>query len=141
MQWIRALFARLLPAAVATAAFAAIAHAAMVAVAARSIGFELVYIAGLTFVVGVVVALAGGVVLLAITGLLRLGLISSFLLFLISIQAVAILLEFYFFEFRNGWADISWQYGLISVPASLIAWYQSVFFVHKRISGGPHVET
>lgn len=141
MQQTRGLFARLLPAAVATAAFAAIAHAAMVAVAARAIGFELVYIAGLSFVVGVFVALVGGAVLLAITGLLRLRLISSFLLFLISIQAVVILLEFYFYDFRNGWADISWQYGLISVPASLIAWYQSVFFVHSRVSGGSHVET
>ena len=57
MHRIRALLARLIPAAVATAGFAAIAHAALVAVAARSIGMELMYIAGLSFVVALVVAL------------------------------------------------------------------------------------
>ena len=123
---------RLWPAAVATAAFAALAHAALVAVAARSFGLELAYIAVLSFVVALVVALIGGAVLLAIVRVLRLGLISSLLLFLIAVQAVAIWLEFYFFEFQNGWADISWQYGLISVPASLVAWHQSVFYNHKR---------
>lgn len=128
----RALLARLIPAAVATAGFAAIAHAGLVAVAARSIGMELVYIAGLSYVVALVVALIGGAVLLAMVKVLRLGLVSSFLLFLVSIQAVAIWLQFYFFEFQNGWADISWQYGLISVPASLVAWHQSVFYIHKR---------
>lgn len=128
----RALLARLIPAAVATAGFAAIAHAALVAVAARSIGLELVYIAGLSYVVALVVALTGGAVLLTIVKVLRLGIVSSLLLFLVAIQAVAIWLQFYFFEFQNGWADISWQYGLISVPASLLAWHQSVFYVHKR---------
>ncbi len=128
----RALLARLIPAAVATAGFAAIAHAGLVAVAARSIGMELVYIAGLSYVVALVVALIGGAVLLAMVKVLRLGLVSSFLLFLVSIQAVAIWLQFYFFEFQIGWADISWQYGLISVPASLVAWHQSVFYIHKR---------
>ena len=126
------LFRRLWPAAVATAAFAALAHAALVAVAARSIGLELASIAVLSFIVALVVALIGGAVLFAIVRVLRLRLISSFLLFLITIQAVAIWLQFYFFEFQNGWADISWQYGLISVPASLVAWHQSVFCIHKR---------
>ncbi|WP_065383321.1 hypothetical protein [Hyphomonas sp. ND6WE1B] len=123
---------RLWPAAVATAAFAALAHAVLVAIAARSIGLELVYIAGLSFVVALVVALIGGAVLLAIVRVLRFGLISSLLLFLVAVQAVAIWLQFYLFEFQNGWADISWQYGLISVPASLVAWHQSVFYFHKR---------
>ncbi|MEZ5986128.1 MAG: hypothetical protein R3B94_09270 [Hyphomonas sp.] len=133
MLQMHALIARLLPAAVTTAAFAGVAHAAMVAVAARSVGLELLYIAILSFVVAFMVAVAGGAVLLAITGMLRLGLVASLLLFLISIQAIAIWLEFYLFEFRSGWADVSWQYGLISVPASLIAWHQSVFYVHKRV--------
>ncbi|WP_321489124.1 hypothetical protein [uncultured Hyphomonas sp.] len=132
MHRTHALLARLIPAAVTTAGFAAIAHAALVAVAARSIGMELVYIAGLSFVVALVVALIGGAVLLAIVRVLRLGLISSLLLFLVAVQAVAIWLQFYFFEFQNGWADISWQYGLISVPASLVAWHRSVFYNHKR---------
>ena len=129
----RELFARLLPAATMTSAFAALAHAAMVAVPARSVGFELVYIAVLSFLVAFVIALLGGAVLLAVTGWLRLGLLSSLLFFLIVIQVVAICMQFYLFDFEGSWADISWQYGLISVPAAMIAWYQSVFYVHKRV--------
>lgn len=125
------LFHRLLPAAFVTACFAALAHALLVAVAARSIRLELVYIAALSFVVALVVALIGGAVLLFIVGGLKLKPLPSLLLFLIAIQAVTVGLEMYFFE--SGWADISWQYGLISVPVSLIAWYQSVYFVHKNI--------
>lgn len=129
----RALFARLLPTAFATAAFAGIAHAVMVAIAARSVGLELIYIGGLSFVVAFVVAIAVGAILLVITGLLRLGLVASLIMFLLSIQAIAIWLQFYLFEFQTGWSDVSWEYGLISVPASLIAWHQSVFFVHNRV--------
>lgn len=109
--------------------FAALAHAGLVAIAARSIGLELVYIATLSFAVALVVALLGGAVLLAIVVALRLRLISSLLLFLIVIQVIAIKLEMYFFE--SGLNDISWQYGLISVPASLIAWYRSVYYVYR----------
>lgn len=128
----RTLLARLLPAAVVTAGFAGIAHAVMVAIAARLVGPELIYIASLSFVVAFFVAVAGGAVLIAIAGLLRLGVVASLILFLVSIQAVAIWLQFYLFEFQGSWADISWEYGLISVPASLIAWHQSVFSVHNR---------
>lgn len=133
MRRMRALLARLLPAAVVTAGFAGIAHAVMVAIAARSVGLELIYIGSLSFVVAFVVAVAGGAVLLAITGLLRLGLVASLIMFLLSIQAIAIWLQFYLFEFQTGWSDVSWEYGLISVPASLIAWHQSVFSVHNRV--------
>ena len=127
------LLSRLLPAAFATASFAALAHALMVGIAAQSVGLEIVYIASLSFLVALIVAVAGGALLLAITKALRLCPVSSLLLFLLSIQAVAIGLQFYLFEFQNGWGDISWQYGLISVPASLIAWHQSAFYVHKRV--------
>lgn len=133
MQRLKLYFGRLVPAATITAGFAAIAHAALVAVAARSVGLETVAIAALSFAVALVVALVGGVLLLAIVAMLRLGLITSFLLFFVSVQLIAIWLEFFFFEFQNGWADISWQYGLISVPASLIAWHQSVYAVHKAV--------
>ncbi|MBN7796962.1 hypothetical protein [Parahaliea mediterranea] len=126
---VRCYFKRLFPAAATTAAFAALAHATLVAIAARSIGPELVYIAVFSFVVALVVATLGGAVLLAIAGALKLKPIPSLLLFLVAIQAVSVGLEMYFFE--NSFNDISWQYGLISVPASLIAWYQSVYYLQK----------
>lgn len=123
------LFHRLLPAAVTTSVFAALAHALLVAIAARSFGLELLYIASLSFVIALFVALLGGALLLAVVAALRLKLISSFLLFLFVVQGVAIGLEMYFFEI--GLRDMSWRYGLISVPASVIAWRSSVFQVHR----------
>lgn len=132
MNVIRSYYSRLFPAAIITAGFAALAHAALVAVAARSIGLELVAIASLTFAVAIVVALAGGAVLLAVVGALKLKPLPSLFLFFVAVQCVAIWLEMFLFDFESGWADISWQYGLISVPASLIAWHQSVFHVQKR---------
>lgn len=124
------LFHRFLPAAFATAVFAALAHAVSVGGAAKSIGLELVYIAVLTFVVALVVAPIGGAVLLAIVSELKLRPLPALLLFLVAIQGVAIGLGMYFFE--SSFGDIPWQYGLISVPASLVAWYQSVYFVRKN---------
>lgn len=119
-----ALFRRLVPAAVGTSLFAALAHALLVAIAARSIGLELVFIAGISFIVALLVALPGGVVLLAVVALLRLGRELSLLLFFAAIQATAVALEMVFFEISL--RDISWQYGLISVPASVVAWYLSI---------------
>lgn len=133
IQRLKLYFGRLVPAAAMTAIFAGVAHAALVAVAARMVGLETVAIAALTFGVALVVALAGGMLLLAIVAMLRLGLIQSLILFFVSVQLIAIWLEFFFFEFQNGWADISWQYGLISVPASLIAWHQSIYAVYKSV--------
>lgn len=121
---------QLFPAAMATAVFAAVAHAGLVAIAARSIGLELLYIAGLSFVVALVPALAGGAILLLICGVFALRLPASLLLFFVVIQAVAIELEMLFFE--GGFNDISWQYGLITVPTSVVAWYRSVYYVHKN---------
>jgi len=121
----QSIFSRLLPAALSTAGFAAIAHAVLVLIAAWSIGPELIYIAVLSFVVTLFVAITGGAVLLFIVKALKLKQLSSFFLFLISIQFVAIALEMFFFEI--GFADISWQYGFISVPAAIITWYFSVF--------------
>lgn len=122
---------RLVPAAVTTAVFAALAHAVLVAIAARSVGLELLYIASLSFVVALLVALPGGAFLLAVVAVLRLTLVSSLLLFLTVIQGVAVGLEMYFFE--SGLNEISWRYGLISIPASLIAWHSSVFQVYKQV--------
>lgn len=136
MQWmgkrvktLKSFYRRLFPAAINTAGFAALAHAALVAIAARSIGLELIYIATLSFVVVLVVALLVGSALLLVVGVFNLKLGSSLLLFVIAIQAVAIGLEMHFFEI--GLNDISWQYGLITAPASLIAWYCSVYHVWK----------
>ncbi|MCV0378080.1 hypothetical protein [Nitratireductor sp.] len=126
MRETQPLFHRLFPAAIATSIFAALAHAVLVGIAARSIGLELVYIAAVTFVV----ALVGGAVLLAIVAALKLRPVSSLLLFLIVIQAIAIRLEMYLFE--GSFSDISWQYGLISVPASVIAWHQSVYCAYRE---------
>lgn len=123
------LFHRLLPAALATSVFAALAHAALVAVAARSIGLELVYIAAVSFVAALVVALLGGATLLAAVVALKLKPAASLLLFLIVIQAIAVALEMYLFE--SGLRDISWEYALISIPASLIAWHQSVYYAYR----------
>ncbi len=130
MRETQPLFRRLFPAAIATSIFAALAHAVLVGIAARSIGLELAYIAAVTFVVALVVALVGGAVLLAIVAALKLRPVSSLLLFLIVIQAIAIRLEMYLFE--GSFSDISWQYGLISVPASVIAWHQSVYCAHRE---------
>lgn len=124
------LFHRLLPAALATSVFAALAHAALVAVAARSISLELAYIAAVSFVAALVVALVGGAVLLAAIVVLKLKPAASLLLFLIVVQAIAIALEMYLFE--SSFNDISWRYGFISVPASLIAWHQSVGYAHRE---------
>ena len=123
---------RLVPAAIGTATFAALAHVVLVGIAARTIGLELAAIAAFTFVVSVVLALAGGSVLLALVAALRLNGLASLLLFVSTVQCIAIWLQFYLFEFENGWADISWRYGLISVPASLIAWHLSVHQVNKH---------
>lgn len=133
MNLVRSYYRRLFPAAVMTAGFSALAHAALVAVAAGTVGLELVAIASLSFAVAIVVALAGGAVLLAIVGVLKLKPLSSLLLFFVAVQLVAIRLAIYLFELQDGWAEIPWQYGLISVPASLIAWHQSVYHVQRRI--------
>lgn len=126
------LFRRLLPAALCTAVFAAIAHAVLVGIAARAFGLELLAIASLSFVVALVVSLAGGAVLLAIVAALDIKPIPALILFVIAAQSLTIWLEFFFSDFEIGWADISWQYALISVPASLIAWHQSAYYVHKH---------
>lgn len=125
------LFQRLVPAALATSLFTALAHAALVAIAARSIGFELVLIASLSFIVAALVALPGGALLLAVVALLKLGLVSSFLLFFVLVQLVAVGLEMYLFE--SSLNSVSWQYGLISVPASWVAWYGSVYHVSRHV--------
>lgn len=130
MRETKPVFHRLLPAAFAASFFAALAHAGLVAIAARSIGLELVYIASLSFVVALVVAFLGGAVLLAAVAALKLKPVSSLLLFLIVVQGVAIMLEMFFFE--SGLDEISWQYGLISVPTALIAWHRSVYYVYTK---------
>ncbi|WP_157976562.1 hypothetical protein [Parahaliea mediterranea] len=130
---LRRLFQRLLPAAIATSVFAALAHAVLVGIAARSIGLELAYIGSLSFFVALVVAVPGGAVLLAVVAAFKLKPLSSLLLFLVVIQGVAIGVEMLLFE--NSIADTSWQYGLISVPAAVVAWYRSVYEVHKRTEG------
>lgn len=126
------LFRRLVPAALGAAAFAAIAHAVLVAIAARSVGLELLAIASLTFPVALVVACSAGAVLLAIVTSLKLKLLPSMALFVIAAELATIWLEFFFFEFTNDWRDLSWQYSLISVPASLLAWHQSVYHVQRH---------
>ena len=126
------LFHRLFPAALATSLFAGVAHAIAVAIAARSVGLELLYIATLTFMIALVVAFIGGAVLLTIVSLLRLTPLPALILFVIVIQAVAIGLEMTLFEI--GLKDISWQYGLITIPAAVIAWYQSVYLAYQTAS-------
>lgn len=125
---------RLFPAAVGTAAFAAVAHAALVAIAARSIGAELLVVAALSFVVALVVALAGGAVLLLAVQAFRLGLAASLLLFVVAVQAISIGLELVVFEI--GLDDVSWQYAFISVPSALLAWYLSIYRAHRSQGGG-----
>ncbi len=126
------LFQRLFPAAIATSLFAGVAHAIAVAIAARSVGLELLYIATLTFVIALIIAFIGGAVLLAIVSLLRLTPLPALILFVITIQAIAIGLELTVFEI--GLKDISWQYSLITIPAAIIAWYQSVYLAHQTAS-------
>ena len=122
---------RLLPSAFTTSVFVAIAHALFVAIAARSIGLLLVYIGALTFFVALIISIVNGAVLLAVVAALKLKLFASLILFVVFIQAVSIWFQMTFFEI--GLKDIFWDYCFISVPASLIAWYQSVYYVHKLI--------
>ncbi len=120
---------RLIPAANATSLVAALGHIIGIAIAG-GIGLELAYIAVLTYFVAFIVAVSVGAVLLIMVGFFRLNLLSSLLLFLIAVQSVAVGLEVYFFEI--GLADISWQYGFISVPVTLTAWYFSVYHIWKQ---------
>ena len=120
-----AYYRRLFPAAFQTAVFAGVAHAVLVAIAARSVGLESLFIATLTCFIVLCVALPGGFVLLTLVCAFRLPLFASLLLFMITAQAITIWLEMFVFEI--GFKDVSWQYGLISAPASVIAWYSAIF--------------
>ena len=90
-------------------------------------------IGALSFVVTLVLALPGGAVLLAVTALLRLKPRASLLLFVLTIQAIAIGVELYLFE--SSVADISWVYGVITVPAALLAWRVSAYPAYKQTRG------
>jgi len=118
----------LFPAALGTAAFAATAHAAMVAIASRSVGVELLAVAAISFVVALVVALSGGVILLAVTWILRLGSVAALVLFVVVIEGVVVGLEMFVFEI--GPIDVSWHYAVTSVPSACLAWYLSIHRVH-----------
>ncbi|WP_425055948.1 hypothetical protein [Pseudomonas abyssi] len=133
MPRLRQHLAHLLPATLITACFAAVAHAIAVAVAARSVGSELLLIGALSFVVTLVFALPGGAILLGVTALLRLKPWASLLLFVLTIQAIAIGVELYLFE--SSVADISWVYGVIIVPASLLAWRVSAYPAYLQTRG------
>lgn len=121
---------RLMPAANATALVAAIAHVSTLAFASRGIGLEAVYIAVLTYMIGFIAALIVGAALLAIVGFFKLGLLSSLALFFIVIHSVAILIVVYLFE--SDFTQVPLQYGFISLPPTLTAWYCSVYFVWKK---------
>ena len=133
MPRLRQHLAHLLPATLITACFAAVAHAIAVAVAARSVGSELLLIGALSFVVTLVLALPGGAILLSITALLRLKPWASLLLFVLTIQAIAIGVELYLFE--STIADISWIYAVITLPASLLAWRVSAYPAYLETRG------
>ena len=121
---------RLFPAANVAALVAALGHVIFVTIAARSIGLELIYIATLTYIVAFIVAVPVGALLLIFTGVLKLNPWLSLGLFFVVIQSMAVLLQMYFFEITLD--NISWQYGLISIPVTLTAWYFSVYYVWKR---------
>lgn len=125
----RAYFRRLLLAGFITASFAALAHTAFVLFAEGYFAMDAFFIFSLSLVVAFIVALIGGTILLAIAGLLKLRPLPALILFLITIQAISIGLEAYIY--RISFVDMSWEYGLISVPASIIAWYFSVYWVHR----------
>ena len=121
---------RLFPAANAAALVAALGHVIVVTIAARSIGLELIYIATLTYFVAFIVAVPVGALLLIFTGALKINPWLSLGLFFVVVQSLAVLLQMYFFEITLD--DISWQYGLISIPVTFTAWYFSVYYVWKR---------
>lgn len=98
--------------------------------AARAVGSELLLIGALSFVVTLVLALPGGAVLLGVTALLRLKPWASLLLFVMTIQAIAIGVELYLFE--STVADISWVYGVITLPASLSARRVSAYPAYQQ---------
>jgi hypothetical protein len=116
---------RLVPAANAAAILAAVFHVLGVAVASGSIGIELLYVATLTYLITILVALPVGCALLLLVGYLRLGLLASLLVFLVVIQVVAALTITFLFE--SDLADLPMQYALVSVPATVAAWYFSAW--------------
>lgn len=93
-------------------------------------GSELLLIGALSFVVTLVLALPGGAALLGVTELLRLKPWASLLLFVMTIQAIAIGVELYLFE--STVADISWVYGVTTLPASLSAWRMSAYPAYQQ---------
>lgn len=126
----RRYLSRLLPAASLAAVVAMLCHVVGVAVASRSVGLESLYIAVLTYLLTLVVALPVGLVLLLLVAALRLGLLSSMLLFLVVVQAAAALLVSILFE--SSLADLPLQYLLVSLPATFTAWYFSVCQADKH---------
>lgn len=121
---------RLFPAALQTAACAAVLHTTLVAIFARHIGLESLHIAAISFLFVLALALPGGAVLLLTVWALRLGRTAALILFLVTIEALAIALEMYGFDI--GLEDVSWQYGLITLPSAVVAWHGSVYQVAKH---------
>ncbi|WP_146040352.1 hypothetical protein [Halopseudomonas oceani] len=78
-------------------------------------------------------ALPGGAILLGVTALLRLKPWASLLLFVLTIQAIAIGVELYLF--KSTVADISWVYGVVTFPASLLAWRVSAYPAYLQTRG------
>ncbi len=125
---------RLVPAANATAIVATVFHVLGVAVASGSIGAELLYIATLTYLITILVALPVGCALLFLVAYLRLGLLVSLLVFLVVVQVLAAILIAFLFEINL--AELPVQYALVSVPAAVAAWYFSIRYTWKAQKSG-----
>ena len=125
------LLSRLLPAANLAAVVAALFHVLGVGVAAGSIGLESLAIAILTYLIAFVVAVPAGFALLAVVAAFGMGLVSSMLVFLTAAQLLTAALISTLFE--SELSDFPVQYALVSVPATIAAWYNSVYRV--RTSG------
>lgn len=121
---------RLIPAAHATALVAAVVHVISLGLASGGMGFEAVYIAFLTYIICFIAAILVGAVLLMMVGVFKLSLLPSLLPFLVAAQLAVIGITMYLFEFT--FADIPWQYAVISIPPTLTAWYFSVYHVWKN---------
>lgn len=121
---------RLIPAVHATAMMSAVVHVISLGLASGGMGLEAVYIVVLTYIICFVAAIVVGAILLAVVGVFRLNLLSSFLLFLTAVQLAVIIITMYLFEFA--FEDIPWQYAVISIPPTITAWYFSVYHVWKN---------
>lgn len=133
MTQFRPLLLRLFPAALITALFCGVAFVVFGAIMSGASILEFLYLGLLMFIMSFVVGLVGGIVLLAIVSIFRMHRYVALVFFLIAVQVIAGFIQIYVLSIKPpSLSSIEWKLSLISAPASIIAWYQSVYYVWKQ---------